>query len=508
MANKKTVRTNKTAVIYARFSSDSQREESIEDQIRECTLYAENRGLTVIGSYTDKALTGRSDKRPNFLKMIKDSENGMFDYVICYKTDRFARNRWDASKYKNLLKNNGVRVIYSKMEIPKGPEGIILESVMEGIDEYYSANLSQNIRRGQTGNALKCMANGVYTFGYDIDKNGFYVINENEAYAVRKSFEMIIDGFGDMQIINWLNDNGYVNKMGRQFTKNAISRMVKCRKYIGEYSFADVVIENGMPAIIDQETFFKANVSYSNKKGRNTMNTQFIASKILYCGECGSSMFGTSGTSKNGKKHYYYCCRNKKDNKACNKENIKKEVLENEIVRIINSYIFNDDVLNEIADGLVQYQLESIDNSNLEWLKTQLKDKQDALNNIVTAVEKGMFNDTMIARMNALESEKKELEAKIKREAMEHEIVDKDFILFILKKFKTKELDTLENKKRLIETFVSKAFLFDDGKLVLTFNYKKNNQLATHQEVLDVLDSGVRLIPIGGGGGSRTRVQK
>lgn len=508
MASKKTVRTNKTAVIYARYSSDSQREESIEDQLRECIKFAKSKGYKIVGEYFDKALTGRSDKRPEFQKMVKDSENGLFDYVICYKTDRFARSRNDASKYKNILKNNGVKVVYAKVDIPIGPEGIILEGVLEALDEYYSANLSQNIRRGQNGNALKCMANGVYTVGYDIDASGFYIVNEFESYAVNKVFDMIMDGFGDMEIISWLNDNGYVNKKGRPFTKNAISRMVKNRKYIGEYSFGDVVIPHGMPALMTEEKFIKANEAYNNKKGKRTMNNNFILSKVLYCGECGASMFGCHGTSKSGKKHYYYTCRNNKDKKGCNKSSVKKEYIENEIIRILNTYIFNDEVLNEIADGLVKYQLERIDNSNLEYLKSQLNDKEKALNNIIAAIEKGMFNDTMIERMNTLESEKKELERKIKLEGAENEIIDKDFILFILKKFKTKELDSLENKKRLVETFVSKAFLFDDGKIVLTFNYKKNGHLATHQEVLDALDNSVRLFPIGGDGGSRTRVQK
>lgn len=131
MASKKTVRTNKTAVIYARYSSDSQREESIEDQLRECIKFAKSKGYKIVGEYFDKALTGRSDKRPEFQKMVKDSENGLFDYVICYKTDRFARSRNDASKYKNILKNNGVKVVYAKVDIPIGPEGIILEGVLE-----------------------------------------------------------------------------------------------------------------------------------------------------------------------------------------------------------------------------------------------------------------------------------------------------------------------------------------------------------------------------------------
>ena len=221
------------AVIYARYSSDSQREESIDDQIKECMSYADRTGLTVISTYTDKALTGKTDKRPGFLKMIDDSKKEIFKYVICYKTDRFCRSRKDAAKYKSILKNNGVNVVYAKMDIPKGPEGIILEGVMEALDEYYSANLSQNIKRGQLGNALKCKSNGVNVFGYKRDDNDMYVVDDREAKAVKKVFEFVCDSYPDTYIINWLNENGYRNTLGKKFTKTSINRIINNRKYIG-----------------------------------------------------------------------------------------------------------------------------------------------------------------------------------------------------------------------------------------------------------------------------------
>lgn len=498
----------KNAVIYARFSSDSQREESIEDQIRECKAYAKSHKYNVVKIYHDHALTGRSEKRPDFLKMIEESESDLFDYIICYKTDRFFRNRYESQKYKKILKENGVKVVYAKVDIPTGPEGIILEGVLEALDEYYSANLSQNIRRGQNGNALKCKSNGVLVFGYNRDENDCYIINEHEAIAVKKVFDMVIDCVPDCEILNWLKANGYKNTKGRNFTKTAISRIISNRKYIGEYSFADVVVTNGMPAIIDIDTFIKANEIKKIRRTKRVRANEYILSGVLYCGECGSSMYGRCGTSHTGKKHYYYCC-SKKVKHECKKENIQKDLIENAVIDILNTYIFNEDNLNAIADGVIKYQEETINSNNIESLENQLKDTTKAINNIVSAVEKGLFNDTMIERMNSLEKQKKQLETQIKLEKMDHEILDKDFIKFVLDKFKTTQKDTIENKKRLIETFVSKAFLFDDGKLVLTFNYRKNGHLATHEEVLENLQgTKVRQISFGGDGGNRTRVQK
>ncbi len=148
------------AVIYARYSSDRQREESIEGQLRECTEYANKNNLTLIGSYVDRALSARTDDRPDFQRMIADSAKGLFEVVLVWKLDRFSRDRYDSAHYKHILKKNGVRLISAKENISDGPEGIILESMLEGYAEYYSAELSQKIRRGQQDNARKCMNNG------------------------------------------------------------------------------------------------------------------------------------------------------------------------------------------------------------------------------------------------------------------------------------------------------------------------------------------------------------
>lgn len=498
----------KNAVIYARFSSDSQREESIEDQIRECKIYAKNHNYNVVKIYHDHALTGRSEKRPDFLKMIEESKSNLFDFIICYKTDRFFRNRYESQKYKKILKENGVKVVYAKVDIPVGPEGIILEGVLEALDEYYSANLSQNIRRGQNGNALKCKSNGVLVFGYDRDEDDHYVVNEREAMAVNKVGDMILDFLPDSEILNWLKANGFKNTKGKDFTKSAISRMASNRKYIGEYSYGDVVIPDGMPRIMSDEKFLKIQEVRKIRRTKRVRNNDYILSGVLYCGECGASMYGRCGTSHTGKKHYYYACGNRVKHK-CSKKDIKQDVIENAVINILNTYLFNDENLTVIANGVVEYQKELIDNSNLVSLDKQLKETSKSISNIVAAIEKGMFNDSMIERMNTLEKQKKELENQIKLEKMDHEILDVDFVKFILKRFRTTNESNLENKKRLVETFISKAFLFDDGKLVITFNYRKNGHLATHEEVLENLHSSkVRQISFGGGGGNRTRVQK
>ena len=129
----------KTAVIYARYSSDNQNEQSIEGQLRVCQDYAQRNDILILNTYIDRAMTGTNDNRPDFQKMIKDSSNKEFEYIIVYKIDRFSRNKYETAKYKKILKDNGVKMLSAMENIPDSPEGIILESLLEGMAEYYSA---------------------------------------------------------------------------------------------------------------------------------------------------------------------------------------------------------------------------------------------------------------------------------------------------------------------------------------------------------------------------------
>lgn len=159
-----------TEIIYARYSSDNQREESIDGQIRECKAFADKNDIRIIDTYIDRALSAKTDNRPSFQQMIKDRSKGLFDVIIVWKLDRFARNRYDSAHYKNILKKNSVKVISVTEAISSGAEGILLESMLEGYAEYYSAELAEKINRGLTENALKCKYNGgSVALGYVID---------------------------------------------------------------------------------------------------------------------------------------------------------------------------------------------------------------------------------------------------------------------------------------------------------------------------------------------------
>lgn len=157
------------AVIYARYSSDCQTEQSIEGQVHVCSDFALRNNYVIVDTYIDRAMSGTNDNRDAFQKMISDSHKNLFDVVLVYKLDRFARNRLDSAVNKSILKKNGVKVVSATEAISDTPEGIILEGLLESMAEYYSAELSQKVKRGMHETRSKGLfAGGCRMYGYQI----------------------------------------------------------------------------------------------------------------------------------------------------------------------------------------------------------------------------------------------------------------------------------------------------------------------------------------------------
>jgi len=299
--------------IYARYSSDGQREESIEGQLRECKEYAERQNMVVISTYVDRAVSARTDNRPEFQKMITDSAKRQFDVVLVWKLDRFARNRGDSAMYRAILKRNGVKVVSAKENISEGPEGIILESLLEGISEYYSAELSVKVKRGQMENALKGKANGgLSPFGYKINADGYYEIDPLTAPIVLEMFTRYADGQTVKQIADEMNERGVFTNIKHKYTnKSSMHNLLKNRRYMGEYRYGTTIVPDAMPRIVPQEIFDKVQERMEknkNKPAAKKAEDEYVLTTKLFCGKCGVMMVGTSGTSKTGKVHHYYKC--------------------------------------------------------------------------------------------------------------------------------------------------------------------------------------------------------
>lgn len=296
----------KRAVIYARFSCSKQREASIDDQIRVCSDWCENNGYAVTNIYSDYAQSGRTDDRPEFQRMISNA--GESEIVLVYMMDRFSRDRYDSIIYKRKLRDKGVKVVSATESIPDSPEAILIESVYEAMAAMESANTSKRVKRGMEGNAMKCHYNGVYIYGYDIDSEGHYIVNEAESEIVREVFRRKIDGEPVNSIQRDLAARG-IGARGKPATYGFVRGMLNNERYTGVYKWGSVRVVDGMPRIITDEEFQAAASVVPKKQPQNENWSDYPLSGMLICGECGRAMSGASGRNHDGNKYRYYRCK-------------------------------------------------------------------------------------------------------------------------------------------------------------------------------------------------------
>ena len=472
------------AVIYARYSSDSQREESIEGQLRECKEYADRYGLTVIGTYIDRAYSAKTDDRPEFQRMIKESAKRLFEVVLVWKLDRFARSRTDSAMNKFILKKNGVRVISVKEKISDGPEGIILEAMLEGYAEYYSAELSEKVLRGLTENALKGKYNGgALPLGYMTDSEQHFQIDPLTAPIVQEIFTRYADGETVAEITSSLNARGLVSSRGAMFNKSSLHKMLKNRKYIGEYRYMDIALPDGMPRIISNELFDLVQKRLEKNKrapAKKKAPVEYLLTTKLFCGKCGAFMVGESGKSQTGRIYHYYKCAHAKRRRTCDKKSIKKAFIERFVVSETKRIVFQDDMINRIADAVVEFQKK--ENTTLPLLQKQLKKAEKGIENMLDAIQQGIITSSTKQRLDDLEARKEELEISITQEKMQKPILTKEQIVFWISRFKDGDIDDVKYQRSVIDVFVNSVYLYDD-KLVLMYNYKDGAKTVSLEEI-------------------------
>lgn len=468
-------------VIYARYSSDKQNEQSIAGQIDVCTKWAKNNDVEVIQTYHDEALTGRTDKRPSFQRMISDAKTGKFDYIIVYKLDRFARNRYDSAIYKAQLKKYNVRIMSAMENIAEGPEGIILESVLEGMAEYYSANLSQNVIRGlrQKAEQGKYLG-GRVPLGYKINNNKEYEIDEYTAPAVERIFKMYADGYTLKEICKELNETGYKTNTGKKFTYNSLNCILKNDRYIGKYNYLDISIDNAVPRIIDDTTFLKVQERLKKNKhapASSKSPVMFYLTGKLFCGKCGNNMVGDSGTSCTGSTYFYYSCIEKKLRHGCKKKSVRKEVIEDIITKVTINQVLTNENIEKLSQAAYElYQKSAHDDSELIALKSELRETQKTIDNLVNAIEQGIITSTTKERLLDSEERKESLLVAIAREEIAKPIVTKEHIKFYLNDIRNKVYNSDEQIEIICNTFVNAIYLYDD-KLIITFNFRDGESL-------------------------------
>jgi len=476
------------AAAYARYSSDNQRDESIDAQIRAIREYCENHKIEIVKIYTDEALSATSDKRPSFLQMIEDSRKKVFDAVIIHKLDRFSRNRYDSAIYKKKLKDNGVKLFSVLENLDDSPESIILESVLEGMAEYYSKNLSREVMKGMKETALQAKHNGGKPpYGFIVNPDKTYSINELEAEVVKTIFDLYLSGYGYTNIAHALSNRGIVTGNARLFTKISIRDILLNEKYIGTYVFnrrADgktlnklkpdeeiIRIENAMPAIIDKNVFMKAQeILMGNKRGPKIRKEYYLLTGKLFCGMCGSAYTGSGYVKGRDKetKYYQYSCVARKKNKSCSNKPIRKDVVEDYVIQGLKDKIFNTESMEVLSKKLFVMIKEhnTTYKYELEKTKSEIAELETMSSKAFDLFFKGTINETLLAKKTEeIKSQLDVLNEKlIYMETKDFTWIDeKKIINYLQESKKMLESEDKERQRKVIDAFVDKVLVFEDG---------------------------------------------
>lgn len=470
-------------VVYARYSTDNQREESIEGQLRICMEYARSHGIKLLDPYIDRAYSAKTDNRPEFRRMIRDSHKKVFKHVIVYKLDRFSRNMNDSTTYKAILKKNGVSVLSATEVISNGADGILMEAVLMGMAEYYSAELSEKVKRGHHENALKCKHNGSrIPFGLMIDDDKCYKIEPVFGPIVLDMFMRYDRGETMQKIAEHLISIGIRSQNGRKPTNEFVRVVLQNRKYAGYYVYDDICEEDAIPAIVPKDLFWRVQKKIDkNKKvsAKFRAHELYLLSSKLFCGDCGATMVGESGHGRNGI-HYYYKCSNKKSQLGCKGRSIRKNVIEDLVVKHTKLMLFDDGIMKKLIKTIMK--LQSRESENVTYFKKQIAEVDKAINNIMKAIEQGVFTTSTKTRLEELEERRSEMEIAQIKEEMKTNPLTEDQVVFWLERFRDMDTTDKIQRQRLIDDFVNSVFLYDDY-LVLAVNFRDGTKTISLEQL-------------------------
>lgn len=465
------------AVIYARYSSDKQTEQSIEGQLRVCYDFAERNGYSIIHEYIDRAVTGKFDNRAQFQKMLEDSKKQNFEAILVYKFDRFARNRYDSAVYKRTLRSRGIKVVSAMEFISDGPEGILLESMLEGWAEYFSADLAQKVKRGMRESVYKGhFIGGRIPYGFNI-VNKRYEINETEAEVVRRTYEMFLSGKTIKEISTRFNSEHLTNKKRQPFTHHQIYDLLTRPIYIGKLVACGIEVENVVTPIISKEKYMRAQELLDlNPKIKS--RGDFLLNGKIFCGKCGKAMTGTSGTGRS-KIYYYYECKSEKIT-------VKKELIEDLVYDTIKNFLNNTERSSTLAVNIDKYINEAKEADDSDVIKARLKFVDKEITNITNAILRGIINDEIKRKNEELTVEKAQLEyelAQIERDPF-NKLTGQNVVAMLKELAQSQES---MDKALLIRSVLHKVII-NEGKAIIILNATRNNPSKKETNTREILE--------------------
>lgn len=462
----------KSGVIYARYSAGpNQTDQSIEGQIVDCKAYAEANGINIIEIYADRHISGKSvEGRDEFLRMMYDAEHHRFDCIIVWKIDRFGRNRQDIAISKMRLKRAGVTLHYAKESVPEGPEGIILESVLEGLAEYYSADLRQKVTRGIRESVKKGKYCGASVPpGYTLDEDRHVIVDEKTAPAVQEAFRMHIAGASSKEILDMLiraGVTGYRTK--KPATKSTVYTMLRNERYMGVWEFAGVPME--VPALIDEATFLEAqkHMKTSRNNAAGKAKVDYLFSGKCTCGYCGARIVAESGRGRSGKNYHYYTCGDRKRGSECKLDPVKQDVLESAVLEATMKTVLTDEMIEKLTRRIMELQEKDEASEYMQILNNRLADAEKRRKNLLRLVETadGMELDGVPERIAEISGEIKAIKNDIITEELHRPKLSERVIRLWLEQFRDGDLNDTDFRRKLVETFIDHVELKNKEALI------------------------------------------
>ena len=499
-----------SAIAYYRYSSDAQRDASIDQQREAAQQYAAAHGLHIVREYEDHAISGTRDDREQYNLMLYEVEILRPAALIIWKTDRLSRDKIDIVLAKKRLRECGVKIHYVAEAIPDDDDAtqILLESIYEGMAASFSAAHRKNVTRGLTYNAERGLYNGIRMMGYRGKPDHPYEIDPDTAPIVQRIYQAYADGTPMMQICRDLDAAGIRSVHGKTMTINSLRRILTNRAYIGEYSYSGHVIPDGMPRIIDDDLFAKVQARLeANKRGgkgaRRKIDQEadiadYWLSGHIYCGLCGETMQGISGTGKSGAKHHYYSCKGHRQHQ-CTARNRPKDVIEASVTYVLDQIVRDPTYRIDLAHKCYELYKEQHDDGGvyIDAIRAKIKEAETKISNIMRAIEAGILTETTGERLKALEAEKARLTDALQAEELRRNIqlTEADIL---------KYLDSLggdvrnpEDRARILDEYVDRVIVTDDEVAVI-MQYTPDRRvvsitdtlrtLAQQREILGMLD--------------------
>ena len=432
----------KTAYAYARFSSDNQREESIDAQLRAINEYCDTNDIRILQVFKDEAFSARTDKRPAFQELFGLIKEHPADLLIVHKLDRFARSRMDAAFYRQKLKEAGMRLVSVLERLDDSPESIIMEGILESMNEYYSANLSRETKKGLRENILNGKRNGgKVPFGYTLVDH--HLIPNRDADTVRWIFNLYAEGKGVTEIV----------RTTRSPVHN-IRPMLMNEVYLGHLISGENRCENAHEAIIDEDTFYACQKRMQDKRmnAANRAKVDYMLAGLITCGVCGKRMIGMSSKGR----YYYYSC------KTAGCRIYRKDELEERVIKELAKWFTPTDDLKALFFDLVSRRVnsrtESEDARKAEYILRQ------RISKLIDSLQYAETQEDTKAIMEKVN----ELRRQMPKPKPKREVSREDCDRFIERFCRIEQMDREEQKSLLRKTVDQIAVTPEDIGLFMT----------------------------------------